>query len=297
MKCLVTGASGFIGAALSRELDARGYSLQLIAHRVGDSPVAGVALHSVNLGTEAFPTALLAGVQQVFHCAGIAHQQASSEDYERVNHQATLDLAQQAAAAGVVNFLFLSSVKADASAATPYGLWKWRTEQALRQLSQESSMAVQCVRPALVYGPGVRGNLRQLITGARKHMPTPPPGGARSMIGLDDLVTVLQALAQRSPQGFRVFTATDGQHYSTRRVYQAITQGLGRKPAGTWLPTSVWRLACYSLDLLAVQAPGITWEKMFGEQLYSNAALCQALDWQPSVQFEQVVPAMLEGLG
>lgn len=293
MKCLVTGAGGFIGAALSRELDARGHELVLVTHQPGSSPVPGVQVHAIDLGHETVPDGLLEGVAWVFHCAGIAHQRASAEDYRRVNHEASVDLARQSMAAGAASFVFLSSVKADPRATSPYGAWKWQTEQALEQMASGATMAIQCLRPALVYGPGVRGNLGQLISATCRHMPLPPAAGARSLISLSDLVAALCEMAAQQPTVFRCLTATDGQQYSTRRLYLAICAGLERKPGKAWMPSPLWRLACYGLDLMTLRSWGDTWSKMFGEELYSNEALLRELVWRPQLVFEQAVPAIL----
>jgi len=291
MKCLVTGAGGFIGSALSRELAARGHRLVLLIRASTPLP-AGAEVLRLELGSEPIAVDLLRGIDTVYHCAGIAHQAAVEKDYQRVNHSATLELAAAADAAGVARFVFLSSVKAAASA-TPYGHWKWRTEQALASACADSPMAVTSVRPALVYGPAVKGNLRTLVAAVKHGLPLPPDVGARSLVSLSDLVEVLCRLGELRLRGYSCFGVTDGEEYSCRRLYTAIRTALG-KPAGrAWLPRAGWLVACGLLDVLRGGGGEDSYQKLFGEELYSNAEICAALNWQPQYTVEQQIGNML----
>jgi UDP-glucose 4-epimerase len=130
---------------------------------------------AVDLSTGLPSAEILAGVDVVFHLAGIAHRRASSRDYERVNHQATINLARSATEAGVGCFVFLSSVRAMGAAADAlqrgegdiqaptddYGRSKCLAERDLRQACAGGPMSLLILRPALVYGPGVKGNLQR----------------------------------------------------------------------------------------------------------------------------------------
>ena len=293
MKCLVTGAGGFIGSALSRELASRGCSMVSLVRDRRLAPNAG-RVYQLELGRAPVEPEILQGVEVVYHCAGIAHQAASTADYERVNHKASLQLAAAAAAAGVRRFVFLSSVKA-AESGGPYGYWKWRTEQALAAQTADSAMLVINLRPALVYGAGVGGNLRNLIRGVRYHLPAPPAAGNRRMIGLPDLVDALCLLGESRLGAGCCFEITDGQRYSTRRLYEAIRQGLDRAPGRAWLPEAGWRLVCGMLDLLKAGDDVGSYQKLFGEELYSNTQLCAVLDWQPRYSFEDLIGELLAG--
>ena len=274
MKCLVTGATGFIGGALCRLLEERGVELE-------------------QTGREAPADEQLQGTQLVFHAAGIAHRAASPADYEVFNYRATLDLAARAQAAGVSRFVFLSSVNA-APAADPYGYWKWRTEETLREAYAQTAMAVVTVRPALVYGPGAKANLKRLIAAVRRGLPTPPAGRPRSMIGLPDLCNALYLMLEIDPGHGAVFYATDGESYDLSRIHRAFCEALGREAGRPWLPLWCWRLGCALLDLKAGSPPGETFQRLFGGGEFSNEALCQALAWRPRYVLEDLAPAMVE---
>jgi UDP-glucose 4-epimerase len=274
MKCLVTGATGFIGTELSARLTARGCRVE-------------------RCGREYPSPQQLLGTAVAFHCAGIAHRAASWEDYETHNYRASLELAGRCREAGVRRFVFLSSVIA-ADPADAYGHWKLRTEQELLASHSGSEMNVVIMRPALVYGAGARGNLERLIGLVRRGMPTPPPGEPRSMIGLADLCEALCLLTEVDPGRDRVFHATDGEAYDLQRLHCAFAQALGSEPAPSHLPLWCWWLACLGYDVLKLQPrTGKTFSRLFHGRVYSNAELCQALAWRPRQCLEDVAPDMV----
>lgn len=274
MKCLVTGATGFIGSELCRQLEARGVGIE-------------------RCGREAPSDSQLVGVQAVFHCAGIAHRAAAAEDYETHNYKATLSLARRCADADVVRFVFLSSVIA-VDPVDAYGRWKLRTEEALLAEYRDTAMNVVILRPALVYGPGAGGNLARLLGLVRRGMPTPPPGKPRSMVGLEDLCAALCLLTEIDPGRGQVFFATDGEAYDLQRIYRCFAEALGRSPGPPRWPGWCWRVACVFYDTLRL-APfsGATYQRLFDGREYANADLCKALGWQPRQRLEAVAPQMV----
>jgi UDP-N-acetyl-alpha-D-quinovosamine dehydrogenase len=305
VKCLVTGATGFVGSALCAGLRARGDEL-VAWSRSGAALADGTPTQAVELGA-AFT--LPPGLDSICHLAGVAHQQAPAAAYQRVNVEGSLALARAALAAGVGHFLFVSSVKAmgpppaDGSPrhedmlqppVDPYGASKLAAEQGLRALCRDSGMALTILRPPLVYGPDPRGNLRLLARGARRGLPRPPAGGARSMIGLDDLTRLLLDLLHRPPAGQHTWIVTDQQRYSARDIYDAFCRARGRKPRPTWLPAAGWVLACEALDRLRRRPVGTTRDKLFGSELYDSSALTRDTGWRPRQQLADVVAQMVD---
>lgn len=291
MKCLVTGATGFIGGALCTHL--RDAAIDVVPVSRSGAPLAdGTPTRAADLFAAA---EMLRGVDSVCHLAGIAHQRAADADYQRLNVDATLALARSAIEAGVRRFVFASSVKAmgPASGTSPrsesmvsaardaYGRSKWEAEQGLLALCEASDMDLYILRPCLVYGPAPRGNLRLLARGARWGMPRPPAGGARSMVGLDDLAALLGQLAQGGPAGAHTWIVSDGQRYSARYLYDVLRGAMGRTPGPGWLPPGAWRAAAALLDRLSSQEAGATYEKLFGTELYDHGALASDLGWRP----------------
>ncbi|MEZ5571380.1 MAG: NAD-dependent epimerase/dehydratase family protein [Halioglobus sp.] len=308
MKCLVTGATGFIGRQLCEQLAACGHTVVALSKN-GQSLENGQPTQALDLSEHEPDDTVLQDVDVCFHLAGIAHRQAQESDYQALNTRATLRLARMAAAAGVRSFIFLSSVKAmgvplssrersECDTVTPvdaYGLSKWQAECGLRDQFSGVGMAVVIVRPVLVYGAGVKGNLQSLATAARLGIPRPPQGGQRSMIALDDLVALLLVIAQQTTSGVHTWIACSEERYSTRDIYDLLRTIQGKRPGVGWLPRWGWRAAAFALDWVSRRFDDSTYEKLFGTELYSNAAVLAATTWRPKVRLEHVIEHIASG--
>lgn len=306
MKCLVSGATGFIGRSLCRRLVLDGHAVMALSKSGGPLP-DGTPTMAMDLSLNLPSVEQLQGIDVVFHLAGIAHQHAPASAYAALNERATVALAERCQQAGVGRFIFLSSVKAMGPArdhvsrtesdcrppSDPYGQSKWRAECQLREASDKSPMSVVVIRPALVYGREPKGNLALLARGVRAGLPRPPAGGARSMIALEDLVEALLLVASSPLEGAHTWIAADSRPYSTRFLYDQLRSAAGRGTGLAWLPAPGWRLAAAVLDLCTGKRGESTYDKLFGTELYSAAALMQATGWRPAVRFEMLAPPML----
>ena len=306
MKCLVTGATGFIGRRLCQQLAARGDSIVALS-RSGASLPDGTPTRALDLMSGDVPLDCLQGVDVVYHLAGIAHQRAEMADYQRLNVDASLQLARLAAAAGVRCFVFLSSVKAmgpaeddrardEQDTSTPesaYGLSKWRAECTLREEFSDDAMAVIILRPSLVYGAGAKGNLHLLARGVERGLPRPPDDGARSMVSLPDLVDLLCDLSQQQTPGVSTWIVAGGNDYSTREIYDALRDAAGKGRGIAWVPRWGWRLAAGLRDLFRETRGESTWEKLFGYERYSSRALMEATGWRARRTLQELAGGML----
>lgn len=304
MQALVTGATGYIGREVCRQLSAAGAAFVPLSCS-GSALPCGRVTQAVDFSQGEIVDTLFQGIDVVYHLAGIAHQRASIQQYEVVNYRATLALAEAAERAGVRLFVYLSSVKAMGPAAggdlrceddvaapsEPYGLSKWQAECALRERFARSAMAVVILRPALVYGPRVQGNLLLLLRAIRCGLPAPPEGGARSMVGLVDLARLLLLLPQVVDEGLHTWIVTDGESYTTRHMYQLLSEALGRTRGGQ-LPGWCWRLFATALDVLQREPIGNSYSKLFGAERYNNQALLGATGWQPCQTLASAAPAI-----
>jgi len=306
LKCLVTGATGFVGRELCRQLADCKLSFTAFS-RSGGKLTDGTATRAVDFCSGELDRQSLQGVDVVFHLAGIAHQQAEDEAYARVNYLASLALAKAAEAEGVRCFVYLSSVKAmgpplgedvrtEDQLSPPrdaYGLSKLRAEQGLQSAFNQSKMSVVILRPALVYGSSVKGNLLLLARAVRVGLPRPPAVGGRSMIAVQDLAGLMCQIAINPPVGFNTWIVCDGQSYSAQLIYDLMRSAAGKRQGMSWLPLWVWRFAALLRDGMRPRGEDSTFLKLFGTELYSSAALMRALSWKPQWKLADAVSGIM----
>lgn len=302
MKCLVSGATGFIGRQLCQQLASRGDTV-LALSKHGAPLEDGQPTLALDLTRSDPDLACLQGIDVLFHLAGIAHQKAPDEAYQALNCDATLRLARLASAAGVRCFIFLSSVKAmgppqsaaarsESAVSTPsdpYGMSKWRAECALRETFSADRMSVVIVRPALVYGMNVKGNLQAFARGIRHGLPRPPAGGKRSMIALQDLVELLCVIARHPPSGVTTWIACSAESYSAREIYDLFHAAGGIGSGIGWLPRWAWWAGARLADMALGRSGEGRYDKLFGTELYSNAEVLSATDWRPQTRLQDAI--------
>jgi nucleoside-diphosphate-sugar epimerase len=280
----ITGASGFIGSKLIKALPNNNIRLLL---RSVDHSITGEQI-KYDLNNPSIPSNCFSGVSTVFHLAGVAHELGSGSKnknfYQKVNTDATLQLAKLAVNSGVKRFLFVSSVKAGGSPirgkcakeldqSEPegiYGLTKREAELGLLKIGRESDMQVFIIRPSLVYGPNVKGNLQLMLSAIDNGWfpPLPETGNRRSMIHVDDLVRAILLVVKDKRANGEIFIATDGVPYSSREIYNAMC-GLAGKSIPKWsVPKALF-------DLASLISPSIKYKinKLLGDEFYSSFKL------------------------
>ena len=314
MKYVVTGATGFIGKKLCSVLI--GYGHEVVTMQRSESGLASVIEnHKIDLltNTSQFPS--MTGVDVVFHLAGIAHKQVSSEDYYQVNCVGTLGIARHAAQQGVKHFVFLSSTKAmgckiDCKTRSEsdlgntdndaYGDSKRRAEKALKLLAVGTSMSITTIRTPLVFGGGVKGNMQALLKAILKGMPRPASAGGSSMVSLPDLVDGMLVLGEQWGLDYRCFILCDNESYTTQRIFDAVIVGSGKVPSSLSVPLVLCRIACWLRDMFFLKGGTnggeSTYEKLFEHSLFSSAAIQRKTSWQPVETLESMMPEIIESL-
>ena len=278
---LITGATGFIGQRLVKATDSK---IKILSRKKQHDFETIIC----DFEKEDIPKSALELIDTVFHIAGLAHdiRDASkiADLYYEVNVSATVQLANLAVKSGVKMFVFVSSVKAGGSppigicanekdqrnAEDVYGRTKREAELKLLEIGQVSGMHVSIIRPSLVYGPDVKGNLQLMLSGIGKGWfpPLPETGNRRSMIHVDDLVRAILLVAKDECANGEIFIATDGTPYSSREIYNAMC-GVAGKSIPKWsVPKNLF-------DMASLINPRIKYKlnKLLGDECYSSAKL------------------------
>ena len=283
-KVFITGASGFIGNKLSISLDKIGLDIRLLCRK----PYSNFKTIICDLEKEKVPLSALESVDTVFHLAGFAHDNRDDSKvkhlYQKINFDTTVQLANLAVQSGVKRFIFVSSVKAggvpvDGQCMTEedqsepkdiYGKTKREAELMLLEIGQKSGMHVSIVRSSLVYGPGVKGNLRLMLTGIKKGWfpPLPNTANRRSMIHVDDLIQALILVASDERANGEIFIATDGQPHSPREIYEAMCVVLNKSVPRWSLPNLLFKIAAIISPKMSIKI-----NKLLGDECYSSQKL------------------------
>lgn len=225
MNILITGARGFIGSYFTQK-NSEKYNIKTFSF-LNDS----------------FDTLELKGVDSVIHLSALVHQMhgATKEEYEKINVEQTIKLAQKAKSEGVRHFIFMSTVKVygeesenayfENSTCNPcdeYGRSKLKAEKKLQELLSES-FKISIIRTPVVYGNEVKANIKSLVSLVKK-VPIIPLGGIknkRSFVFIGNLVALIECILEKEQEG--VFLACDDEVLSTSEFIGLIAKGLNKK--------------------------------------------------------------------
>jgi UDP-glucose 4-epimerase len=280
-KVLITGFTGFIGQRLANAINGQIRVLSRDRQNGYDTVVC-------DLQSGIIPKDTLTDVEVVYHLAGFTHDLRDASKfqnlYQKINVDASIKLANLAVKSKVKKFIFISSVKAgglppfeqcadEEFKSKPdgiYGKTKREAELALLDIAKKSDMHVSIVRPSLVYGPNVKGNLQLMLSGIEKGWfpPLPEIGNKRSMIHVDNLVRAILLVAKDDRTNGEIFIVTDGAPYSSREIYNTMCSVAGKS-----IPK--WSVPQTLFDIASLVSPRIKYKinKLLGNECYSSAKL------------------------
>ena len=311
MHVLLTGANGFVGTGMLHALHERGIAVRPVVRAAASTAqmVGAVVMPALDATTD-WAGALM-GVDTIIHCAARAHVMRDEAldplaEYRRVNVVGTLRLAQQAAAAGVKRFIFISSIKVNGEGTQPghpyraddaphpedaYGISKAEAEVGLRTIAQETGMELVIIRPVLVYGPGVKGNFQSMARWVDRGIPLPlgsVTGNRRSLVALDNLVDLICTCVDHPRAANRTFLVSDGEDLSTADLLQRIGISQGRRARLLAVPASLLNLAARLLGKGAVA------QRLLGSLQVDITKTRELLDWQPPLSVDEGLKKMVE---
>jgi len=289
---LVTGASGFVGSHLMEEMTRRGL------------PVRGVTRGTVqglmtvpSYGPEMNWSNCFEGVDTVVHLAARVHvmRETASDPlslFREANVTATVNLARQAAAAGIRRFVFVSSIKVNGERTEPgkpftaadppnpqdpYGISKAEAEVALMELGRETGMEITIIRPPLVYGPGVRGNFRSLMKWAASGMPSifATVQNKRSFVHVENLCDLLITVLHHPKAANQVLLVSDGHDLSTHELIEKLAMAAGRQLKSIPVPSAFLRYIGQLLRREAMMA------RLTENLQVDIEPICTRLEWYP----------------
>jgi len=307
VRILITGATGFIGKAVSCEAHNSEHEVIVAVREYTQVFSKQIEQFKItDLSQEIDWKNALQGVNVLIHTAARVHVMNDNTidplaEFRKVNTFATLYLARQAAEAGVKRFVFLSSIKVNGEVTRlghpfmpdddyiptdPYGLSKYEAEQGLLALSKKTEMEVVIIRPPLVYGPNVKANFASMMKWINKGVPLPfgAVHNKRSLVALDNLVSFIIHCAdyEKTPQAAnQVFLISDGEDVSTTELVQKVAKAFGKKALLLPVPVSLMTFVAKLLGRKSVA------DRLFGSLQVDSSKARELLGWNPVITMDE----------
>lgn len=300
MKLLITGATGFVGAALSEQVSGSYDTIALVRTQNNVLSVNIQQLVANNIFEAEFPN----DVDIIIHLAGRAHilnEQTTDplSEFRKVNVDGTLQLARQALEKKVKRFIFMSSIGVNGSVTSQqpftedalpqphadYAVSKLEAEHELKKLFAGSDTELVIIRPPLVYAAHAPGNFARLLKLVANNLPLPFAGtqNKRSFVALENLVDFIQTCIEHPNAANQTFLVADQNSISTRELIQYLKQGMGKTPYFIYIPQPLMKLgaACIGKSKL--------YEQLF-ESLEVDASKAQKLlGWTAPLSTQQAM--------
>ncbi|MGB8337783.1 MAG: SDR family oxidoreductase [Burkholderiales bacterium] len=299
---LLTGGNGFLGQAICKVLSRQGAEVVCASRSNIDQPsVKHVPISGIDAATDW--TDALEKVRVVIHSAARVHVMNDSAadpliEFRRVNVEGTLNLAKQAAAAGIRRFIFISSIKVNGEQTSlaipftsedipapqdPYGVSKFEAEQGILLLAEQTGMEVVIVRPPLVYGPGVKANFASMMRWLYRGIPLPlgAINNKRSFVYIENLVSFIVSCIDHPDAANQIFLASDDQDVSTTELLKACASALGVKSRLLPVPQGLL------VALVSAIGKNSVAQRLCGSLQLDISKSKQLLGWTPPFSLQQ----------
>lgn len=317
---LVTGANGFIGQSFCAEALRRGFKVRSatrFANEVNTEESKGEkAMRSdrvLSVGAEYAVVGPIDGetewsealhdIDMVIHLAARVHVMNDIAadplaEFQKVNLRGTVNLAYQAARAGVKRLVYVSTIKVNGEWTTEtqpfteldkpdpqdaYAISKCQAEQALSRIERETGLEIVIVRTPLVYGPGVKGNFRKLLAAVHKGIPLPLASvrNVRSLIYLGNLVSALIACAIHPAAAGKIYLVRDDEDISVSELIRQLAHVLGSPARMLPVPVSLLR----GLGVLFGRRDSVN--RLIESLRIDDSLIRRELGWKPEFTLRQ----------
>ncbi|KLE11272.1 epimerase [Aliarcobacter butzleri L354] len=281
-KLLITGSNGFIGNYFINNYKSK-YNIKTFSFLKDD-------INNLNCGD----------IDVVFHLSALVHQMggASASEYEKINVIQTIELAKKAKKSGIKHFVFMSTVKVygeetnskytENTVCNPeddYGKSKLKAEQELQKLEDEN-FKISIIRTPIVYGYGVKANIKNLINLVNK-VPVLPFGkikNKRSMVYIGNLCHLVDEIIIQKKSG--IFLACDDEPLSTSKLIDLIAKNLAKKTYLIKIP--------FFESLLKILKPSFH-KRLYGSLEIDNTITKEKLNLKNPYSVEDGIKLMIKG--
>ncbi len=306
----VTGANGFIGKSICRNLINSNFRLRAFV-RNSKEIIKADNIEYIKIDSEFNKVNwedFLKGCECVIHCAGSVpnfKKEKKFESYKSINVDGTKLLAEQSSKVKVKRFIFLSSINVLGSNTnnkkpffyddkpkpiTDYGLSKLEAEINLKTISKNTGLEIVIIRPPIVYGPNASGNLERLNKLVRSGIPLPfgKISNKRSLVGISNLVEVIKRCIENPNAGGKTFLVSDGEDLSTPQLIKYIAQSMGRSPKLFPVPNIMLKLISKIINKKEEM------DRLLGSLQVDITYTSKVLNWLPEVSVSEEIKRMVQ---
>lgn len=304
-KILITGASGFIGKSLFKNLkEKKKYIVQLSMRTDQEKIYRGTKVFNVGeIDSKTNWHEAVTDVDCIIHCAARAHvmkkmQKDLTNNYQKINVLGTINLANQAVAHGVKRFIFLSSIKVNGEKTIgsssfkyndipkpndPYSISKWEAEKALFEISKQTGLEIVIIRAPLVYGENVSGNFFRLLNLVYEEVPLPfaKIDNLRSFIGLDNLIDLLIRCIDHPKAAGKTFLVSDAEDISTSDLLKKLSKYMRKSSRLFPIPLSLIKLVSSLIGKYSES------ERLLSSLRVDSSYTNETLGWKPLLNLDE----------
>ncbi|HXX74309.1 MAG TPA: NAD-dependent epimerase/dehydratase family protein [Nitrospiraceae bacterium] len=319
-KVLVTGANGFLGAVVVKELSQAGYEVRALVRSLSNTVKfpADVEVVTGDIRDAVVTKQVAAGCEGIIHLAGKVHaideREGNEGDYYQTNVEGTRHVLEGAATAHVQRVIFASSVKvfgkstegcvdetASPTPQTAYARSKWQAEKLVSEYGKRTGTVAVSLRLPMVYGPTEKGNLYRMISAIDhgRFPPFPKIDNQRSLVHVRNVAQAMLCCLRQTRTRLSAYIVADAQPYSTTHLYESLCRGLGKRLPSWRVPLGLLKAAARFGDLVQI-GTGRTFAlttstlgKLIESAWYSPAAIARDCGYSPFYSFDDAVPEIV----
>lgn len=316
---LVTGSSGFIGKHVCKRLVEQGCTVRgLVRSNNGlGTHNKGVEYHLGDILDLNSLKKACNGAHAVVHAAGLAHvNNMDDHSLESINVHGTKLLVEAASKSGVKRLIFISSVLASKSnnerdKSTKYAHAKRDAERIVLSAHETGRFEVVILRPANVYGPGMRGNVAFFMSMVNRglSLPLPESESKVSLVGVRDLSDAIILSIEAGEAAGRTYVVTDGLEYGINQVEDEIYRVAKREIPTLKVPGLILYFGFLVVEIINkgfsvfnFRLPIIgglsrrTYYGLFRDNLHDNSAIRNELGFSPKTTLYDSLEEIIHNL-